>query len=98
MRGRNFEASQLLLVEDLLNQLSLAADAVAMDVGVHADEIHYDGKAPADMRDMLLRVRALAYEAQRAEGLLRAYQLFWNATTKREEGNDDARVSDNGKG
>ncbi|HEY7822894.1 MAG TPA: hypothetical protein VIG24_08685 [Acidimicrobiia bacterium] len=78
MRGRNVKANNLYQAEDLLLQVSGMADALALELGVIADDIHFDGKDAPELADALHKVRLMRPLVDQAEGLLVAYEMMLN--------------------
>ncbi|HEY7823288.1 MAG TPA: hypothetical protein VIG24_10655 [Acidimicrobiia bacterium] len=76
MRGRTQKAHQLYEAESRLIELGNAADALAMEIGVAGDSIHFDGSEPTPMRETLESVERLRALVESAVGLLRAYEMM----------------------
>jgi len=76
--GRNFASRQLIEVETELADLAGVADELGMVIGESADSVHYDGVVPPPSAAWLETVRQLRYKLDRAEGLIRAYDIHVN--------------------
>ena len=84
---RRFLAHQLAEVETELMACGKFADRLGLEIGEHSDEIHWDGAAAMPADAWLKEVRSLQWRLDRAEGLLRAYNLHLTANG---ETNDNA--------
>jgi hypothetical protein len=84
---RGFLAHQLAEVENELASCSFVADRLGLEIGEHSDEIHWDKTAALPAHAWLDEVVACRRKLDRAEGLLRAYNLV--LTTNNGESNDD---------
>ena len=87
MSVRGFLAHQLIEVENELSACAKYVDLLAMEIGEHSDEIHWDKTAALPADAWLKDVRTLRWKMDRAEGLLRAYNLHLDANGGE---NDDA--------
>ena len=84
-------SEQLIQVERELLAVAVEAEKISFEIGDHADEIHYDGadaRLGEKWKSDVLRMRL---NLQRAEGLLRAYELF--RTVNQGENDDDTCAS-----
>ncbi len=72
---RGFLAHQLVSVEDELASCSFVADRLGMEIGEHSDEIHWDKATALPADGWLQEVVECRRKLERAEGLLRAYNL-----------------------
>jgi hypothetical protein len=77
---RKFPAQQLLSVETELDEISTTAANLAMDVGDHSDELHWDAQEMKAADRWIAQAESLRHRLDRVEGLLRAYEMFRNAT------------------
>jgi hypothetical protein len=77
--ARRFLAHQLAEVETELAACAKFADRLGLEIGEHSDEIHWDGAAAQPAEGWMKEVRALQWRLDRAEGLLRAYNIFLTA-------------------
>jgi hypothetical protein len=94
MAARKFASNQLLTAEDELMLLTHWADDVGVQLGVLADEIHFDGKEPAACDGLLKQIEQMQVHLNRAKGLVLAYEIARTSKTQiREAHNDDAGVS-----
>jgi hypothetical protein len=73
--SRGFLAHQLVEVEDELASCANFADQLSLEIGEHSDEIHWDKAAALPADAWLKEIRSLQWKLDRAEGLLRAYNL-----------------------
>ena len=85
---RKFPAHQLAEAESELASLGFVADHVSFDIGDHSDEIHWDDAEPVSAEGWLKEIEQMRGKLLRAEGLLRAYELFRKANLG--ETDDDA--------
>ena len=85
---RKFPAHQLANTESELASAGFHADRLGFDIGDHSDEIHWDEQKPVSAADWLNEIALIRGKIDRAEGLLRAYELFRKA--EQGESYDDA--------
>ena len=85
---RKFPAHQLSETENELASLAFHADHMSLDIGEFSDRIHWDGDEPIGAQHWIDEVVRLRGKLDRAEGLLRAYELVRKA--KIGESNDYA--------
>ena len=76
---RKFPAHQLANTELELTSAGFQADRLALDIGDHSDEINWDDHEPLSADDWLNEIALIRAKLDRAEGLLRAYELFRKA-------------------
>ena len=79
MSVRGFLSHQLLEVEAELVAASKEADLLGLDIGEHADEIHWDKTLASDATEWIKKAAVTRHRLDRVEGLLRAYNLHLNA-------------------
>jgi len=72
---RKFGPTQLYAVEEIVNAVSDALTNIGFDVGVAADEQHYDGAALADMSGAVDRLLDARTELESAISIARAYEI-----------------------
>lgn len=77
--GRRFLSHQLIEAELELSKTGRMADELGFELGEMADEIHFDGAAARPAEEALITIRELKRSLERAEGLVRAYQLGYLA-------------------
>jgi hypothetical protein len=88
---RGFLAHQLVSVEDELASCSFVADRLGMEIGEHSDEIHWDKATALPADGWLQEVVECRRKLERAEGLLRAYNLQLAANKGGTDDNASAR-------
>ena len=76
---RKFPAHQLAETEIELASLAFNAERLGWDVGEHSDDVHWRDDNPADASEWIKEIEGLRGNLDRAEGLLRAYELFRKA-------------------
>ncbi|HEY7822331.1 MAG TPA: hypothetical protein VIG24_05840 [Acidimicrobiia bacterium] len=79
MGTRGFLSRQLLEAETELAAAGDTSDKLGFDIGDHADAIHFDDADASGVEDWLNTIRLVKYRLDRAEGLLRAYDLHRKA-------------------
>lgn len=85
---RNFPAHQLAETENELASLAFNAERLSWDIGEHSDGVHWRDEKPWDASEWIAEIQELRDKLNRAEGLLRAYELFRKA--RQGESNDYA--------
>ena len=85
---RKFPAHQLAETENELASLAFNAERLGWDIGEHSDDVHWRDENPADASEWIREIQQLRGKLDRAEGLLRAYELVRKA--KIGESNDYA--------
>lgn len=93
---RNARSQQLIEVERELLAVAVEAESISLDIGDHADELHYD-RAPAQPADKWMSdVLRMRINLKRAEGLLRAYQLMQAVDQGENDDNTEAGTARQG--
>jgi hypothetical protein len=72
--ARGLPSERLIEAETLLDEVSLDATTVAMDVGVVADDIHYSSMKPTSVYLQLKRLEQMQDRIDRALDILEAYE------------------------
>ena len=85
---RKFPAHQLVETENELTSLAFRAERLGWDIGEHSDELHWDDAVMLDASEWMREIGQLRANLDRAEGLLRAYELVRKA--QQGESNDYA--------
>lgn len=75
--ARRFYSRQLLAVEDELHEVGMRADALALELGIRADDMHFDGAPARPVDEAIAECQELSNRMQRAIGLLRACKLVF---------------------
>jgi alpha-L-fucosidase len=70
-----FGPNQLYRAEDIVNEIADALVHAGFEMGVSADEQHWDGKDMGDMSGVLDRLREQEVQMRSAIGLVHAYEI-----------------------
>jgi len=79
MSRRGFLSHQLLEAETELAAAAKQADALGLDLGEHSDDIEWHKTLALPADEWMDRVSAVRHRLDRAEGLLRAYNIHLKA-------------------
>ena len=86
---RTFPAHQLAETENELASLAFYADRLGWDIGEHSDGLRWRDEKPYEASEWIREVEGLRGKIDRAEELLRAYELF----RKGQQGENDDDTS-----